>query len=406
MANVVQLQTRPPARASQPVKLTEPVINRMAVGQRIYDSEVGGFYARRGKRGISYGVLADLPTKVFKAKLSGSQTIEMRFRAKSPKAARTIAKDLTGQIKKGVDPREPAPGADGPTLAAAWADYRDDFLVKNEASPATTRHYEYCFKRLAKWHDKPLGLIARNPDALKAEPARLTKDGKGKIAANATLQFLGILYRHVVGSGKYPSWPAWPRRAYTKHKTQTGAHKGMAAKDLPSWWSDVSKIKNPVRREMLFFALLAGLRKTDVITARWSNVDEAARKLHVPKPKGGTERAFDLPLSQPMMDCIKRVRTAWKKAGHPESEFLFPSTAPSGHQSDMNAKGIKSGHALRYTFSNMAKAAGVWEADVAVLMNHKRKSQTASYHDPNSTPERYLEAMEKISARIMEAIES
>jgi hypothetical protein len=386
-------------------KLTEPLLERMTAGERIYDSALGGFYAQRGKRGITFRVIADLPTKVFRTKLSGSQSIEKaigKFPDMSAKAARAEAQRVIGQIKAGVDPREPLRGPDGPTLQAAWDDYKTDYLVKKEGSPATTRHYEYCFKRLTKWHGKPLVLIARSPQALKEEHARLTEQN-GKIAANVTLQFLGILYRHVVGS--YPTWPEWPRRAYINHKHHSRADKGMSAKDLREWWSQVSELRDDVLKEVLLFTLLSGLRKNDVLTARWSNVDEEARTLHLPCPKGGASRAFNLPLSQPMLDCIRRVRDEWRKAGHRDSAFLFPSaTSQSGAVNDMRAGDIKTGHILRYTFSNMAKAAGVWESDVSVLMNHRGKTQTAGYHNPNATPEYYLTQMEKISTKIMGAI--
>jgi integrase len=122
-------------------------------------------------------------------------------------------------------------------------------------------------------------------------------------------------------------------------------------------------------------------------------------------PKGGAGRAFNLPLSQSMQDCIRRVREQWRKAGHRDSPFLFPSaTSQSGAVNDMRSGDIKTGHILRYTFSNMAKAAGVWESDVGVLMNHRSKTQTAGYHNPNTTPEHYLTQMEKISTKIVEAI--
>lgn len=56
---------------------------------------------------------------------------------------------------------------------------------------------------------------------------------------------------------------------------------GMGADDLSRWWSDLLKLENPIRREMHLFMLLSGLRKNDVLTARWSNLDEERRALRV-----------------------------------------------------------------------------------------------------------------------------
>jgi integrase len=379
-------------RVKEPrVLLNEAALTSMREGQRKFDSRVGGFYARRGKRGITFGAIADLPTKVWRQKLTGSPTIEMRFQADSAKAARAEAQRIIGLIKSGTDPRAPAQSPDGPTLQQAWNDYRDDYLAKTEASPKTALHYGYCFKRVTKWHGKPLSLIARNPQALKEEHARLTKDN-GKVAANATLQFLSILYRHIAGQNT--GWPEWPRRAYINHRPTPTAHRGMAVTELKAWWLRVQKIKNPVRREMMLFALLSGLRKTDLLTASWANVDEKARTLHLPTPKGGERRAFYLPLSVPMLACIKRAR----RTGN---VFLFPNRE-AGFSEMLAPEGVKTGHDLRRSFANAAKATGIWPDDVALLMNHKLQSQTSHYQ---KAPD-LLEAMEKISAKIMEAIKS
>ena len=48
---------------------------------------------------------------------------------------------------------------------------------------------------------------------------------------------------------------------------------------------------------MHLFMLLSGLRRQDVLTARWDNLDEKRKALRIPAPKGGEERAFELPLS-------------------------------------------------------------------------------------------------------------
>ena len=56
---------------------------------------------------------------------------------------------------------------------------------------------------------------------------------------------------------------------------------------------------------MHLFMLLAGLRRQDVLTARWENLDEKRKALRIPAPKGGVERAFELPLSEPMLALPK-----------------------------------------------------------------------------------------------------
>jgi integrase len=72
----------------------------------------------------------------------------------------------------------------------------------------------------------------------------------------------------------------------------------MGAADLPAWWAQLQALSNPIRRELHLFMLLSGLRRNDVLTARWENFDDKRPSLRVPSPKGGEDRAFELPLSQ------------------------------------------------------------------------------------------------------------
>ena len=74
---------------------------------------------------------------------------------------------------------------------------------------------------------------------------------------------------------------------------------GMGAEDLPTWWAQLQQLRNPIRREMHLFMLLSGLRRQDVLTARWDNLDEQRKALRIPAPKGGVERAFELPSPSP-----------------------------------------------------------------------------------------------------------
>ena len=49
---------------------------------------------------------------------------------------------------------------------------------------------------------------------------------------------------------------------------------GMGVSDFPAWWAQLQALANPIRRELHLFMLLSGLRRTDVLTARWVNFDD------------------------------------------------------------------------------------------------------------------------------------
>ena len=170
MAVVVSLPKKPRHQAKRPrhrrAKLNDSIIRAMGEGERVYDGVVPGLYAQSGKRGVTFRVIADLPTRVWKAKLNGPQTLERtigRFPAMTAKRARIEGARVIANIKSGTDPREPEQGPNGPTLAQAWHDYKSDFMVKRGRSEKTKRFYEFCFARLKQWHDKPLGDYSRKP---------------------------------------------------------------------------------------------------------------------------------------------------------------------------------------------------------------------------------------------------
>jgi integrase len=414
MTNVVSLP-RAESRKRRHAKLNEDVLQQMRVGERIYDTLLGGFYVERGKRGWSFRVMADLPTQVWRQKSSGSQTLERKIGMcppTTPKAARAVAQRVIGLIKSGVDPKGPHFSPDGPTLQQAWEDFKSDYLVKKDRSPNTVEYYRYCYTRLQKWHAHPLAVIVADRPGIRKMHDNLSKSS-GKRAANASLHFAGLLVRHARGA--YPSIAEWPERAYVPHEGEEDTSKrGMGPEDgeLREWWQTVLKIEDPQRRELLLFTLLTGLRSHDARTARIENLNEAERTLFIPAPKGHRpnnpkrNRAFHLPLTEPMMDCIRRAGKAWLDAGYAESPYLFPSARASGGcftESRTKAK-VKFGHDLRRSWSTCAEAAGFTEAEYGILLNHKSKTVTGKYVNRDKLNERKRTMMTEINRVIVEAL--
>jgi integrase len=179
----------------------------------------------------------------------------------------------------------------------------------------------------------------------------------------------------------------------------------MGAKDLPAWWAQLQKLPNPIRREMHLFMLLSGLRRQDVLTARWEHLDEERKALRIPAPKGGAERAFDLPLSEPMFDCLKRAKTAGNTFFPKQSQiWVFP--AETGHIAEVKEDGkVKlshTGHALRHSFRTLAGATGIDRLRLKILMNHAvERDVTDSYANVPALFDSLMDAQRRISAFII-----
>ena len=64
--------------------------------------------------------------------------------------------------------------------------------------------------------------------------------------------------------------------------------------ELGHWVDDLRALENPIRREFHFFLLLSGSRPDALKRARVEHLSFRTRILHIPKPKGGEEKAFDI----------------------------------------------------------------------------------------------------------------
>jgi integrase len=421
MGEVIALRNERLPRNLSSTVIADKIIGNLAVGERVFDSRERGLYAIRLKNGVSFRATADLPKH---ARGLGRRTVEVtlgHWPNMSVAKARVAAKLHIAMVKGGTDPRRPKMDAEGLTLAQAWEMYRDVYAPKRGLRPTTLQFYDYCYRRLAHWHNIPLAAIIKEPMAIEREHTHLTKITKarsrrksdhGMNAADSSIGFLRIVFRYA--RSKYTDLPPWPERPVTMHGRRSRAARGMGSADLPGWWAQVRRIKNPIKRELTLFMLLSGLRSKDARSAKWEHLDEERRALFMPEPKGGSSRAFSLPVSSEMLACIHRAREAWL-AEHDPSEYIFPSArSKSGRHTgarahyvdeDGNARNAKSGHDLRRTFANIAAESGVPEEIVAVLLNHKRRTVTAGYQNPAALHAFYLEQMAKVSAAIMKALE-
>jgi hypothetical protein len=105
--------------------------------------------------------------------------------------------------------------------------------------------------------------------------------------------------------------------------------------------------------------------------------------VHVPNPKGGAERAFDIPLSREMIFCLVRaIRFGRRMYPTQAALWIFPADSASGHLAEHRedrAVLSKWGNDLRHSFRTIATAARVSEFDAKLLMNHAVPGVNAGY---------------------------
>lgn len=357
------------------------------------DTELKGFFVVVGKRRRTFTVQGDL-------RQGGKRASSIRVSIGeasviSTRTARATAKEYLAQISRGQHPKaeqrkaaeieatitEGEPGSAGISLRQAWERYRDAHLVRKGRSERTIESYRDHVERIFEaWLDTPLKDLGLNPAQVAKKHDDVTKEN-GPYIANGSMRTLRAVYNHARKTNKSlpPDNPVDAIDWNGEKRRDTG----MGTNDLKGWFLELAALDNPIRREFHLFTLLSGCRPSAQQQIKPRHVDLRRRMVHIPRPKGGAKRAFDIPLSREMILCLVRVmrfgRTMYPSQA---AEWLFPSDSASGHlteQKEDRSQLSKWGNDLRQSFRTVATAAGVSEFDAKLLMNHAIPGVNAGY---------------------------
>lgn len=357
-----------------------------AAGQRIVrDVELPGFFVLVGKTTKTFMVQGDLRSNGKRQSIRVKVGEVGRLQTRE---ARAKAKRLLGSIVEGIDPRPkpPAPKvaaapSSDPTLREAWATYRDSHMRRKGRSEGTVASYTDHFERLLKdWLDEPLSRFGNEPGLLKQRHDHLTLEN-GPYIANGAMRSFRAIYNHARKSAR--ALPAENPALAVDWNPEKRRDTGMGVADLAAWWKELQALDNPVRREFHLFLILSGSRPDPIKRARLDHVDLRRRILHVPKPKGGEDRAFDIPLSREMVRCVIRAIRLGRQVYPDQAEtWLFPADSAPGHlvEHKEDRKDLsKWGGDLRQTYRTLGQAAGISEVDMHLLMNHSLPNVNVGY---------------------------
>lgn len=377
------------------------------------DTELKGFFVVVGKRKRTFTVQGDLRQRGKRAstiRVSIGDASELTTRA-----ARAIAKEYLAQISKGQHPKARQDGKaeqaeideNGavavPTLRQAWQRYLEAHLIRKGRSEKTTSGYRDHVERLfSEWLDTPLLDLANNPGRVAKKHDELTKEN-GPYMANGSMRTLPAIYNHARKTNR--SLPRDNPADAVDWNQEERRNTGMGTGDLKGWFVELANLDNPIRREFHLFTLLCGSRPTALQQAKPEHINFRRRTLHIPKPKGGSKRAFDIPLSREMILSLIRVLRFGRRM-HPSQahEWLFPAESASGHLAETKENRdilSKWGNDLRQTFRTIASAAGVSEFDAKLLMNHSIPGVNAGYVTRHKLVEDHLRSQQQAISTVV-----
>jgi integrase len=353
-------------------KITQSLVERAPTPEQgksaLYsDTEMRGFYLIVTSSKRSFYVQSLVNGKQVRTKLGDHPSMDA-------KQARDAARRMLVGMRSGMNPNEERrkARARGITLRDALALH----LSARQLAPRTREDYEYNLEQyLGDWLDKPLAEIGADRAAVRERHVRIT-ERHGATVADGTFRVLRAVYNR--GLREHPDLPPNPTANVDFHGAKRRTVDANSER-LKAWGATVLDL-HPVRRDLHLFMMLTGMRRTAACEARIEHLDVEGKRLHVPKPKGGAARAFDLPLSPPLIDLLSH-RVAESPRLHRKGGWLFPAESKSGHVAEVHQHELDglTGHALRHTFATLAVQAGVPLLELKYLLNHAASNVTMGY---------------------------
>jgi integrase len=392
------------------VLLTDKAIAKLPFAQdgqyKVRDAELKGFFVRVGKRSKTYMVQGEHWRDGFREFSAQKKLGE--FGSVSSRDARLKAKEALVGFTRGERPGLPMRVAHGAiTVRGAWERYRDAHMTRKGRAERTIENYrDYMERHLGDWLDRPLAKLGLRPDLVIERHERLTLRN-GPYVANSVMKAFRAIYNHALKGNR--DLPAYNPVMAVDWNPEYRRDTAMGVEDLPGWFAQLSAINRPLRCAFHLLTLLTGSRPTALKTIRIEDIDFRRRIIHIPKPKGGVEKAFDIPMSHAIMKCVIQAMRAGRQS-HPVQSFywLFPADSASGHMVETKEDRsvlTKWGNDLRQTYRTIAQVAEVSELDIHLLMNHSLRGVNAGYITRDKLLRGHLrQQQERVSRLIIKAV--
>jgi integrase/recombinase XerD len=254
----------------------------------------------------------------------------------------------------------------------------EDMTVRN-LSPATQRSYIYAVAKFSQY-------FGRSPDRLDMEAVRayqvqLVTRGISWPALNQTVCALRFFYGVTLGRSDLPE-----RIPYAREPRKLPLV--LSADEVVRFLEAVPGLKS---RTALTTAYAAGLRASEAVRLKVSDIDSGRMMIRIEEGKGGKDRY--VMLSPPL---LKILRGYWRLAkpgqwlfpGRDESRPIDPQVLHAACRSAYKAAGLAKRvtvHTLRHSFATHLLEAGTDIRIIQVLLGHSNLSTTALYTRVAST---------------------
>lgn len=255
--------------------------------------------------------------------------------------------------------------------------FRDRFerdLQIRGYSPNTVKQYVYCVRNLVKYYMRPADQLT--VEDINNFQLHLTKERK---AAWGTFNIYVVAMRFFFLETLKKDWNI---TAIPYQKTGRKLPEIMSGAELNALFSSVTNIKH---RAILMTTYSAGLRVSEVVSLRLSDLDSRRMVIRVEQSKGRKDRY--VPLSAALLPILRQ----YYRAARP-NEWLFPGQDPELPLSRASVEKVfkktrdRAGitknvtvHSLRHSFATHLLEKGVDIRTIQRLLGHRCLSSTQIY---------------------------
>lgn len=333
--------------------------------------------------------------------------------------ARDAAREMLRQAESGADLLSVKRAA---KAAPTFGDLVETYKTRHAANKRTgAEDMRRITKHLGGWLSRKLSSFTREDVAQLVERIARTppeRGGKAKkvkanrptrplrtgtpIEANRTLALVRKMFALAEAWELVPAGHVNPARGIKQQKEQA-RDRWVAADELPKLAAAIDAEANPYARGALWLYVLTGCRKSELLGARWADVNRTRNVLILPRTK--SDRAHEVPLVVSALEILDSLPRA------DGSPFVFPGRDPQKPMTEIRAAWdrvrIAAGvedvrlHDLRRTVGSWLVQSGASLHLVGRVLNHSNQATTARY--ARFAQDHVREAMEANAVRILGA---
>lgn len=198
--------------------------------------------------------------------------------------------------------------------------------------------------------------------------------------ANRMLELLSSMFSFAEQEGIIPENYPNPARKIKKAKEKK-RNRWVTSEELPRLAQAISEEQSIYIKAVFWLYLLTGVRKKELLTLEWKNVDLSLKQITLPDTK--SNRAHYLPLSEPAMQILRELpvidNNPYVFTGHKENHHLVNiDKAWRRIRIRAEIKDVRL-HDLRRTVGSMLAQAGNDLHLIGKVLNHSDISTTAIY---------------------------